>query len=128
MQTNELELAQLRAAVQNNALPASERRDAATHLVRLMVEAVPAPSDDDVEVRKLMQPWRRDTPASAYVASVWEPASLGLPLPEAKAAVQRQRNRKALAEIAADPSEDQIIRDAAKLMLCQTSSGVLRRT
>ena len=100
---------ELRALVANTGLPTGERRDAATLLVRLLVEAVSEPGDDDPEVARLRQPWAD----AEKLSKVTLGRSHGYSLADAKAAVHRQRKQKVLKSMAADQTQDVLVRDGA---------------
>jgi hypothetical protein len=71
------EIETLRAAVADETLCKAARRDAAAHVVRLLVEAVPEALETDDEVCGLQEPWPRSTQNEAQTADMWEACTNG---------------------------------------------------
>lgn len=115
-----LEYQQLRAAVSNVVLPIGERRDAAQLVITLKLSAVLAVPDDDSEVGELLKPWTDRTLAQLFAGA---PGVDGWPLLEARAIVLKRRKRRVLKDIAADGTEDEMIRETARRLLSPASSA-----
>jgi len=112
---------QLRTAVTNTSLSQLERKEAAVHLVKLIISTVPFPDADDAEVLSVMHPWPKSISTQA-VSEVMRERGLpdptnGFTLENARAYKHRYRKLARLKNIAADPKEDQIVRDAASAEL-----------
>jgi hypothetical protein len=112
------EIEALRGMTTDEALPIVERRDAATHFVRLSVAAVGEAKDDDEEVLKLLKPWRRDTEVHAWLADEFAKVSKGrsidgYTLPDAKDAVERSWKCRLLNQLI-DDRDFPLIKAAAK--------------
>lgn len=120
---------ELRTAVANTSLSQLERKEAAVHLVKMIVSTVPFPDADDPEVISVMHPWPKSISTQA-VSEVMRERGLpdptnGFSLEDARAYKHRYRKLARLKNIAADLKEDQIVRDAASAELV---ASVERRT
>jgi hypothetical protein len=67
--SNKLDL--LKTAIADESIPLAERRTAAEHLVTALVDAVPAPAEDDAEVVELVTPWKDDGPLGGTAPMAW---------------------------------------------------------
>lgn len=124
---------ELRSAVADTSLSQDQRKQAASHLIKLLAADVPVPDADDPEVISAMKPWPRTTPLEiGWVTAVKEvmrennlanPTD-GFNIEAARAYKHRYRKLARLKEIAADASEEQLVRDAASLEL---GTGTVRR-
>jgi hypothetical protein len=61
----------LRAVVADESLSLVERKQAAEHYVAGLVDAVPAPAEDDAEVVELVTPWKDDGPLGGTAPMAW---------------------------------------------------------
>lgn len=112
------ETTQLRSIVENEELPMKQRKDAATHLVQLIVAGVPEPEADDAEVIERMKPWPRETEAQASIAEMMDritggKATQGWSLADAKAEVWRRKRMRAALAVIVDEEADHLERLAA---------------
>lgn len=95
---NNPEQDQLRQIVRNEELPTQQRRNAAAHLIDLIVANVQAPDDDHAEVQERMQPW-----PDRALAAIIGPAANGESLAAArKEVLNRRRLREVLTIITDD--------------------------
>jgi hypothetical protein len=112
-QSNDIEISQLRAAVEDTALPLSERKDAAEHLVKVVVKAVPDPADDDPEVVELRTPWENTEITKLFSKGPNTVPLSGHSLPDAKAKVLQRRTLRAALAVVVDSTANQLERLAA---------------
>lgn len=100
----------LRLVLADETLPIQSRQAAAEHLIKLVIESVQEPANDNQEVLKLQQPWENREFAAMFANSV---AVDGESPAEAKRIV-RQRNRlRAVLAVVVDESAHRLERLAA---------------
>jgi hypothetical protein len=66
----------LRTAIADESIPLSERRTAAEHYVAEMVDAIPAPAEDNAEVAELVTPWTDGGTLGSFAPMAWKQHNL----------------------------------------------------
>ena len=115
--SNEIEV--LRGIVADESLGITARKDAAEHVVRLKVDAVPDALATDPEVIALQQPYPRATEFQRRMADLCVDMTRGRSINgfsarEALIAVRIRHQNRMLKALAEDETEHALIRDAAR--------------
>ena len=112
--SNQLE--PLRTVVEDESLDIAARRAAAAHVVQLVVDGVPDPSDDDLEVVQLCTPWADQELAKLASEGTGGRSVNGWSLSDARQRVLTRLKVRAVLDIVVDEAAHKLIRLAS----CQT--------
>jgi hypothetical protein len=104
-------IGELRVVIADESLGLPERRAAAEHYLAELVEAVPAPAEDDAEVVELRTPWKAEGEMGKFMQSGWRSRNTvygwspdGPTLTQAKLHVHDRMKLRALLGIIVDDS------------------------
>jgi hypothetical protein len=110
-------LDQLRTAIADESLGLPERRTATELYVAGLVDAVPAPAEDDAEVVELVTPWTDDGTLGSIAPLAWKQRNLaygwhesGPSLAQARKHVHDRLKFRALLAVVVDESEHRLER------------------
>lgn len=108
----------LKALTADESLNLSVRKTAAEHCIEELVNAVPAPTDEDAEVISLQEPWSRETEADRLVFDLMSKitngkSTNGRSLANAKAEVHRRNKLRLVLAVIVDTEAHRLERLAA---------------
>jgi hypothetical protein len=109
---------ELRQIVRDEQASIIDRKVVAEHMMQVLVDSVPEPSDDDPEVLRLRQPWK-DRALADIMAKGAGVAVNGETLSDAKEAVFGRKKLRAVLDVIVDEAAHRL----EKLAACQRVLG-----